>query len=162
MQTNRLAVMAALTMTAACAALRGTANKESVSMTVSTPRQTTMEVVRTQLLHHGFEVTGVGDQMIVTAPKAVPEYLREVSTAQPKGQRWFVVVESSDARFFRGTKLRVAGYLMPPGAGEVSAVVNGTRLTQNAIPITQQNARMFREVEAVADWISSEAARKKK
>jgi hypothetical protein len=163
MRFYRTTAIATLAITAACANIGGGPSGDSVAMTVGLNRQATMETARTQLMHHGFTVTGVGDEMLVTAPKTVPEYLREVSTAKPaKGQSWFLVVESSDARFFRGTHLRVTGYLMPPGAGTVAAVTNGKRLEQNAIPITQQNPRLFREVQAAADWIESATQQKKK
>ena len=155
--------IAALATAAGCARARGGPSGDSVAMTVNVNRQTAMQLARTQLQHHGFTVTGVGDEMLVTAPRAVPEYLREVSTAKPSSaQSWFVVVESSDIRFFRGTHVRVSGYLMPPGAGTVAAVKNGQRLEQNAIPITPQNARLFREVEAVASWIGDASSRTKK
>ena len=107
-------------------------------------------------------MTGAGSDVLVTTPRPVPNYLREVSTAKPTSQRWFLVVQGSDVRFFRGTHLRVAGYLLPPGAGQVSSVANGTRLAQSAIPITEQNARLFREVQAASNWITSEAKRTKK
>lgn len=163
MRMTRIAAIAVLATTAACARFTGGPSGDSVAMTVGTNRQATMEMARTQLIHHGFTVTRVGDEMLVTAPRTVPEYLREVSTAKPApGQSWFLVVESSDVRFFRGTHVRVSGYLMPPGAGTTTAVRNGKRLEQNAIPITQANPRLFREVEAVAGWIDSEATRAKK
>ena len=160
MRISKIAAVALLATTGACARFTGGPNGDSVSTTVGTNRQTTLETARTQLVHHGFTVTQIGDAMLVTSPRPVPEYLREVSTAKPAaGQQWFLVVESSDVRFFRGTHLRVSGYLMPPGAGTATAVKNGKRLAQNAIPITQQNPRLFREVEAAAGWIESEAQR---
>lgn len=160
MRISKIAAIAVLATTGACARFNGGPNGDSVSTTVGTNRQTTLEVARTQLIHHGFTVTRVGDAMLVTAPRPVPEYLREVSTAKPApGQQWFLVVESSDVRFFRGTHVRVSGYLMPPGAGSATAVRNAKRVEQNAIPITQQNPRLFREVEAAAGWIESEAQR---
>jgi hypothetical protein len=158
-----MVAIAALATAAGCARVRGGPSGDSVAMTVGVNQQTAMQLARTQLQHHGFTVTGVGDEMLVTAPKAVPEYLREVSTAKPaSSQTWFVVVESSDIRFFRGTHVRVSGYLMPPGAGTVAAVKNGKQVAQNAIPITQENARLFREVEAVANWIGDASSRAKK
>jgi hypothetical protein len=162
MRFSKMAAVALLATAAGCARMRGGPSGDSVTMTVGVNRQSAIDVARTQLQHHGFTVTAVGDEMLVTTPKPVPEYLREVSTAKPAPtQSWFLVVDASDVRFFRGTHVRVTGYLMPPGAGTVAAVKNGKRLEQNAIPITQQNARLFREVEAAANWIQSEATRKK-
>lgn len=163
MRMIKLTAFVLLAIVAGCSKIRGTSNTESVTTTVGLTKAQALDVARTQLVHHGFTVTGAGSDVLVTSPKLVAPYLREVSTAkQPAPQRWFLVVQGSDARFFRGTRLRVSGYVLPPGAGQVSAVSNGTRLEQSAIPITAQNARLFREVQVATDWIVSEANRKKK
>ena len=161
MNMTKITTVAALMIVAGCARMRGSANGDSVTATVSAPRAQALEIARTQLMHHGFTVTGAGSDVLVTTPKLVPNYLREVSTAKQSTQRWFLVVQGSDVRFFRGTHLRVSGYHLPAGAGEATAVSNGKRLDQSAIPITEQNARLFREVQAASDWIISEAKRKK-
>ena len=161
MKMIKITMIAVLAIVGGCAKIRGTANGDSVTTTVKAPRAQALEIARTQLVHHGFTVTGAGSDVLVTAPKLVPDYLREVSTEKQASHRWFLVVQGSDVRFFRGTHLRVSGYLLPAGAGQVSAVTNGKRLQQSAIPITEQNARLFREVQAAADWIISEANRKK-
>jgi ABC-type phosphate transport system substrate-binding protein len=158
----KITAFAVLATVAGCGGFgRGTPNGDSVTSTVPGTRAEALEIARTQLVHHGFTVTGAGSDVLVTTPKLVPDYLREVSTAKPNPQRWFVVVQGTDVHFFRGTHVRVSGYLLPPGAGTVAAVKNGTRLEQSAIPITQQNPRLFREVQAVSSWITSEAKRKK-
>ena len=160
---TRITTLAMLAAVTACGGRwGGTSNGDSVTATVGTTRAQALEIARTQLVHHGFTVTGAGSDVLVTNPKLVPNYLREVSTAKPTSQRWFVVVQASDVRFFRGTHVRVNGYLLPAGAGTVEAVKNGTRLEQAAIPITEQNARLFREVQAVSNWITAEAKRAKK
>ena len=161
MKMIKITTIAALVIVAGCARIRGSSNGDSVTTTVHAPRAQALEIARTQLIHHGFTVSGAGSDVLVTTPKLVPNYLREVSTEKQSSPRWFLVVAGSDARFFRGTHLRVSGYLLPAGAGQVSAVNNGQRLQQLAIPITEQNARLFREVQAAASWIVSEANRKK-
>jgi hypothetical protein len=161
MNMMKITTIATLAMVAGCARIRGTSNGDSVTTTVNAPRAQALDIARTQLVHHGFTVTGAGSDVLVTSPKLVPNYLREVSTEKQSSQGWFLVVQGTDVRFFRGTHLRVAGYLLPPGAGQVSAVTNGKRLEQSAIPITEQNARLFREVQAAANWIAAEANRKK-
>lgn len=161
MKMIKITTIAALMIVAGCAHIRGTSNGDSVTTTVHAPRAQALEIARTQLVHHGFTVSGAGSDVLVTTPKLVPNYLREVSTEKQSSQRWFLVVQGTDVRFFRGTHLRVSGYLLPAGAGQVSAVTNGQRLQQSAIPITEQNARLFREVQAAANWIVSEANRKK-
>lgn len=160
---TKITTLAMIAAVVACGGrMSGTSNGDSVTSTVGTTKVEALEIARTQLIHHGFTVTGAGSDVLVTNPKLVPDYLREVSTAKPSSQRWFVVVQASDVRFFRGSHVRVAGYVLPPGAGTVAAVKNGTRLEQAAIPITEQNARLFREVQAVSNWITSEAKRTRK
>jgi ABC-type phosphate transport system substrate-binding protein len=161
MRMFKITALAALAIVGGCAKIRGSANGDSVTTTVGQSRAQALDIARTQLVHHGFTVTGAGSDVLVTSPKTVPEYLREASTAKPTAQKWFLVVQGSDVRFFRGTRLRVTGYVLPPGAGQASSVANGTRLQQSAIPITEQNPRLFREVQVAANWIIAESNRKK-
>ena len=103
MKMIKITTIAALAIVAGCARIRGSSNSDSVTTTVSASRAQALEIARTQLVHHGFTVTGAGSDVLVTTPKLVPNYLREVSTAkQPSSQRWFLVVQGSDVRFFRG------------------------------------------------------------
>ena len=156
MRISKVGAILALVAVSACATIRGSSNDDDVTMNVSGNRAKALDAARTQLVHHGYQVTAVGDQMVVTAPKAVPQYLREVSTARPQSQQWFLVVTAEQLRFFRGTRLRVAGYVLPPGAGTTKAVSDGKRLQQQAIPVTSKNAKLFREIEMVASWIANE------
>jgi hypothetical protein len=157
MRVSTVVTTFALVAVSACATIHGGEGNNDVTMSVSGNKARALEAARTQLVHHGYQVTTVGDQMVVTAPKTVPQYLREVSTARPQSQQWFLVVTADQMRFFRGTRLRVAGYVLPPGAGTTTAVTNGKRLQQEAIPVTSANKKMFREVEMVASWIANEA-----
>lgn len=156
MRISRVGAAFALVAVSACASIRGGDDGDNVTMNVSGNTANALEAARTQLVHHGYTVTTVGDQMVVTAPKPVPQYLREVSTARPQQQQWFLVVTADKMRFFRGTRLRVSGYVLPPGAGTTKAVSDGKRLQQQAIPVTSKNPKMFREVQMVASWIANE------
>lgn len=160
MRYAKVAGATALVLLSACAGMRGGSGSDDVSMNVGGSRAEALAVARTQLVHHGYEVTAVGEEMLVTSPKRVPEYLREVSTARPDAQQWFLVVSAEKIRFFSGTRLRVAGYLLPPGAGTTQAVADGKRLEQTAIPVTTSNPKLFREVEVVSSWIESASKRK--
>src|SRR6476646_2882917 len=108
MKMIKITALAALAIVGGCGRVRGTANGDSGTATVNLPRAQALEIARTQLIHHGFTVNGAGSDVLVTAPKPVPNYLREVSTEKPTSQRWFIVVQGSDVRFFRGTHLRIA------------------------------------------------------
>ena len=157
MRFSRVAAVFALATLSACASMGGGQSGSDVTMTLSGNKSKALDAARTQLIHHGYQVTTVGDQMVVTAPKPVPQYLREVSTAKPQSQQWFLVVTTEQMRFFRGTRVKVAGYVLPPGAGTTRAVTNGKRLQQEAVPVTSKEAKLFREVEMVASWIATEA-----
>ncbi len=157
MRVSTVVAAFALVTVSACATIRGGQGTDAATMNVSGNQANALNAARTQLAHHGYQVTTVGDQMLVTAPKIVPQYLREVSTARPQTQQWFLVVTTEQMRFFRGTKVRVAGYVLPPGAGTTTAVTNGKRLQQEAIQITNKNPKLFREVQMVASWIANEA-----
>jgi hypothetical protein len=159
MRFSKVVAVFALATVSACASIRGSqgGDENDVTMNVSGNKAKALEAARTQLIHHGYQVTTVGDQMVVTAPKPVPQYLREVSTARPQSQQWFLVVTAEQIRFFRGTRVRVAGYVLPAGAGTTKAVTNGKRLQQEAVPVTAKEQKLFREVSMVASWIANEA-----
>jgi hypothetical protein len=157
MRVSSVAAAFALAAVSACASIRGGENTDNVEMNLGGNKAKALDAAKTQLMHHGYQVTTVGDEMLVTAPRIVPTYLREVSTARPQTQQWFLVVTADQMRFFRGTRVRVSGYVLPKGAGTTTAVTNGKRLQQEAIPITSKNAKLFREVEMVASWIANES-----
>jgi hypothetical protein len=159
MRFSKVVAVFALATVSACASVRGSQGGDDtdVTLNLSGNKAKALDAARTQLIHHGYKVTTVGDQMVVTAPKPVPQYLREVSTARPQSQQWFLVVTAEQIRFFRGTRVHVAGYMLPPGAGTTRAVTNGTRLQQESVPVTAKDSKLFREVGMVASWIANEA-----
>ena len=164
MRINGLFGMAALLAAAGCAHITGAGQGGTVSLTTGKSPQQALDVARTQLVHHGFDVSTTGGDMVVTTPKAVPVYLREVSNARngdTSQQQWFLVVDTQRQRFFRGTRVRVTGYLLPPGAGTTRVVAAGSRLEQTAIPVTENNPKLFRQVQVAADWINDALARMK-
>jgi hypothetical protein len=164
MRINMKFGIAALMAAAGCAHVTGAGAGGTVSLTTGKTPQQALEVARTQLVHHGFDVSTTGGDMVVTTPKAVPVYLREVSTARTgdqSQQQWFLVVDTERQRFFRGTRVRVTGYLLPPGAGTTRVVVAGNRLEQTAVPVTESNPKLFRQVQVTADWINDALARMK-
>lgn len=155
---------AAILVAAGCAHVTGAGRGGTISLTTGKTPQQVLAVARTQLVHHGFDVSTAGSDMVVTTPKAVPVYLREVSTARggdQAQQQWFLVVDTERQRFLRGTRVRVTGYLLPAGAGTTRVVAAGNRLEQTAIPVTENNPRLFRQVQVAADWINDALARMK-
>src|SRR6266567_3711105 len=75
MRMFKFTALVALAALVGCAKMRGTSNGDSVTTTVSLPRAQALDIARTQLVHHGFTVTGAGSDVLVTSPKAVPDYL---------------------------------------------------------------------------------------
>ena len=165
MKIMSLAGMATLVAAAGCAHIAGANRDGTVSMSTQGTPQQVLEVARTQLVHHGFDVSTTGSDMVVTTPKAVPTYLREVSTARNAGdqsqQQYFIVVSAEKQRFIRGSRVRVTGYLLPPGAGTTRVVSAGNRLEQTAVPITESNPKLYRQIQVTADWINDALARRK-
>ena len=167
---RRLGVLCA-TLLAACAGMGG-GGGESVSVNVPGTPDSVLRIAATQLQHHGYTVTQAGDGMLVTLPRAVPNYLIETSNPAPgKGraqqqaaqaaqapQQWVLRVQTERIFLASGTRLRVAGFIVPPTV----RLTSGNAVQQTAIPITSENARLFREVQVVAQWIADAAARRPK
>ena len=145
-----------LALLPACATLRGS-NRNNVTVNIGATPDSVLRVAATQLQLHGYQVNRVDDQMVVTMPRAIPEYLREVSTREPElpGNQWVIQITTEPLVFARGTRLRVSGFVVPRG-GPVSP---GNTVAQNAIPVDERNQRLFREISVVADWIEDASIR---
>ena len=151
-----LLVALALTLSVGgCARMLGGGRGDAVQ-SVPIAVDSTLRVAATQLQHHGYVVTPVGERSIVTAPRAVPDWLGE-QDGQMKGRQWFVQVNVEPHYMQRGTRLEVVAFLLPndvPRTGTTS-----TPQVQNAIPVTDQH-RLYQEVRAIAGWIGDAARRK--
>jgi hypothetical protein len=166
---RRLGVLCAFLL-AACAGMGGGGGvSENVTLNVPGAPDSVLRLAVTQLQHHGYTVTQAGDGMIITLPKPVPNYLIETSNPAPaKGrgqqsaaqasQQWVLRVQTEKIFLASGTRLRVAGFIVP----QAVRLTSGNAVQQTAIPITSENRRLFREVEVVAQWISDAATRRPK
>ena len=122
-------------------------------MLVSISADSALRLAAQQLTAEGFRVSYASGQMLVTAPRAVPQRDQPLSTATPgDSTTWILVVTSEDGRFFRGSRINVNGFVVPKAAA--TPLASGAPVTQQqTIPITPDNRRLYAEVERVADSI---------
>ena len=144
-----LFVAGAVALLTGCARLPGGGNERDVEVTVGTSIDSTLRVAATQLQHHGYTVTPVGANQLVTAPRPVPDYLIG-QNSDLRGRQWFVQVTADRNAFIRGTRLAVTGFLVPtPAAGGATPAAPQV---QNAIQVTSSSP-LWQEVRSISTWI---------
>lgn len=154
----RVLTVLALALTAACASGPWGAERSNVASSLGTPVDSVLRIATTQLQNHGFEVMELGEGVIVTAPRPMPDYLRGgVETGEGRdATHWVMRVSVERVPFMQGTRLNVAGYLLPSG----TTVARDDAVSQDAIPITSiSHPRAHREIEEMSQRIT-EAARR--
>jgi hypothetical protein len=140
-----------------CARLTGGGSGREVMQSLPLTVDSTLRVATTQLTHHGFTVTQLGENAVITSPRPVPEWLAE-RDGTFKGRQWVVQVSAESHFLARGSRFEVAGFLLPEGTTRPAP---GTApLVQNAIPITDQH-RLFQELRTIAGWIGDAGQRKR-
>lgn len=154
---SRLLVLssAAFLLLGACSRFMG-GGSGSTTYTVAPSVDSTLRVAATQLRHHGYTVTPVGSNSLVTAPRAVPDYLAG-KDASLRGRRWFVQVTAERNAFIRGTRLDVVGYLIPQGAP-----TTGTTPSVQRAERVDSKQPLHQEVRSIAGWIADAANRKRR
>lgn len=148
-----IAVLAALLLSA-CAAFRY-GNEEAVGLNLRVHPDTALRIASTQLIHHGFDVSPVGNDKIVTHPAALPAHLRD-DADRTRPRRWVIQVTSSRVLAISGTYVEVRGFLVPASAEGTQ----GTATAQQLIPIGSDNEKLFREVRTIAGWIGDAVKRR--
>ena len=143
----------------ACAIFNRGGRNDLTDTTLPTTGATTLDVVRTQLQHHGFTLREGAENIVMTAPKAIERYHRDkadTSDASMKGDRWFLRVEVEPSTFTAGSRVRVQGFVIPR---DVPSAAAGTAQTQ-AILVAPSDEALYADVRAAARWISDEANRR--
>lgn len=140
-----------------CAGMFGRGSDTDAVQSVPVGVDSTLRIAATQLQHHGYTVQPVGQNSVVTTPRAVPEWLVG-KDAKMQGRQWFVQVTAESHFLARGTELRVVGFMVPPTATRPNP--GTTPQAQNAIQVTDENP-LYQEVRTIAGWIGDEARRKK-
>lgn len=152
---RRIAILC-LALLPACATLRGS-HRNNVTVNLGASPDSVLRIAATQLQLHGYEVSRIDSQMVVTMPRTIPNYLREVSTREPQlpGTEWILQVTTEPLIMARGTRLRVSGFVVP----KRPPVSPGNAVAEYAIPVDARNQRLFREINVVADWIEDATIR---
>ena len=149
----RLSIAASSVLLAACATLAG-GGRDSVEFTVPVTTDEALRIGVAQLQLHGYQIGTNERNMLVTIPRAVPEGARG-GAAGAADRQWIVRVEASPVEFTGDTRIRVTGYLIPPGA---PAAVADTAV---ATPVTADDRELFGELQSVGRWIVDAARRQR-
>ncbi len=139
-------------MLAACASLGGGTGRETVSQTVDVPLDTALRIARTQLQLHDYRVGITGDNTIMTEPRAVPGEVRDAANRR-EAEYWVVRVEVG-RKILGGTEVKVRGFRLPEGRPKTP----GAQPTM--VPVTDDDERLFNEIQTIANWIGDAARRK--
>lgn len=151
---RRIVVLAVLL--AACNHYGWTGTQE-LSRPVSAPADTMLYAAARALRAHGYEARIVNGQMVMTLPKAAPQYTRPVSTnPELDGDQWVIQVQTEPNSFRTGSTLKVSAFLLP----KASQTPGDSVRQRNAIPVDSSRPELLREVERVGNWIVEEAAKK--
>ena len=148
-----LVMVAFAILSTGCARSRG-GEQTDVTGSVRPPVDSLVRIAMTQLQSHGFKATDATNGMVITQPQDLPEHLRN-ATGTNGGRQWVIQVTGSRQRFFRGTQLRVAGFIVPNSP----ASTGGNAVSARGIPITSANEPLFAEVRTIYGWISDAASR---
>jgi hypothetical protein len=145
-----------LALLPACASVRG-GSQNNVTVSLGATPDSVLRIATTQLQLHGYQVSRIDDKMLVTLPRPIPNYLREVSTREPglPGNEWILQLTTEPLVMVRGTRLRVSGFVVP----KRPSVSPGNTVAESAIPVDARNQMLFREISVVADWIEDATIR---
>jgi hypothetical protein len=149
-------------LVAGCATF-GWSGRDTLSTTVGVPADTALRIASTQLAHHGYAVSDLGDGSVITTPRRVPQYLIPLSTSREEQaefakQQMILSVRVVPAPYFAGSRIDVTGYLLPQGAKGAT-----NQVMEEATLITEENnPTLYREVRAAAGWISDALRRSEK
>jgi hypothetical protein len=153
----RYSMLALALLGTACARLtwQGT---QTLSRDVSAPSDSVLVAAVQALRDHGYDARIVGNQTIVTAPKAVPQFTRPVSTAaDTMPDSWILQVDVQPNQLRAGTTLAVSAFLIPR-ASQRSADTTQKRL---ALPVNSSQPVLMQEVERIGNWIVEATAARK-
>lgn len=138
-----------------CARVFG-GSRGDVAQSLPVPADSALRIATTQLRHHGYTVTPLGENAVITSPRPVPVWLTE-KDARFKDRQWVVQVSAQPHYLARGTRFEVSGFLLPEGGPRPAAGAPPT--VQNAIPVTDDH-QLFQELRAIAGWIGDAGRRR--
>ena len=144
---------AALALSACSAAAIGGGSGQAVTINVNVRPDSLHKAAVNYLTNAGFTATRLADSTLVTAPMIIPERARSATT---QDQQWVLQIKSEKNFLMSGSRLRVAGFVVPPA----SNMPVDTTTVSRATPITTRNALLYNEVRAVADAIANSVGRR--
>jgi hypothetical protein len=155
----RVYVLALALATAACSRWSGSQVLDAVETSTTADPATVSRIVTEQLQSHGYQVTTITPGVMVTLPRPVTEALHEAGdTSVVVGRQWIMQVTATEPQFTRGTRLRVAAFIVPPG--RTTAPGDSVVMTQRGIPVTSANRPLFAEVRTASGWITAALGRR--
>lgn len=135
-----------------CASFGAGSGQETVSQTVDVPVDTVLRIARTQLQLHNYKVGASSGNTLITEPRAVPGDVRFAAN-RGEAEYWLVRIDIG-RRMLGGTEIKVRGFRLPEGR----PTVPGSQPPM--VPVTDDDQRLFNEIQAIANWIGDAARRK--
>ncbi len=140
-------------LTAACGSNTLSVGERTVSFTTPASPDTLLARAEAALLQLGFAVGGRQENVLFTAPRALPDSIAGSPAGTP--QQWFVHVTAEDKLFSAGTTGTIRAYLVP-----VTAMPSpGTSAMESAHQVTSRRPAAFRELRRVGERVQAEATR---
>ena len=167
-RTVSLTVVALALLAAAACARSPFGATTNVSGAVPVSTDSVLRVAQAELQAQGYQTVYDTTGIVFTMPRDIPENLRD-STTSAKGNQWIVQVTATNPRFLGGTRVRVAGFIVPmattQGGSRTTTLANGdttaARQPQDAIPVSEESSRLFAEVRSLHDRIIAATNRRR-
>ena len=123
---------------------------QTLSRDVASPSDSVLVAAVQALREHGYDARIVGNQTIITSPKAVPQFTRPVSTAaDTMPDSWIVQVNVAPNNVRAGTTLSVSAFLVPRASERAS----DTTTKRLSVPVNSSQPVLMQEVERIGNWI---------
>ena len=142
-----------LTLMALACARFGQAGSATTT-TVIVPADSALRAARATLTAEGWTVNDLGNGRLATAPRPVPAAAR---TSAKTDQNWMIQVVAERLNTLSGSRVIVAGYVIPDSA---SMPVDSTTISR-AIPVTSEHPVLWGEVRGLANRIARAADRRR-
>lgn len=131
---------------------------QTLSRDIGSPSDSVLVAAVQTLREHGYDARIVGNQTIVTAPKAVPQFTRPVSTAADTlPDSWIVQVNVAPNNVRSGSTVSVSAFLVP----RASERATDTTTKRLALPVNSSQPVLMQEVERIGNWIVDATASRK-
>ena len=152
---RRFAFVAALVAVAACGTPQAEVGESSVRFASPPPADSALNRVAAALTNLGFTIGGRHENLVFTAPQAMPAAALPQGMAGETPQMWFFHVTADDRLFRGGSNTTVRAFLMP----RTGDITPGNVVQENALLITAARPEAFREMQRIAEQLRVAAMR---